>query len=241
MHPSSDRTPFRSTRDADAARTIAESLQRLEGVQQARLEPPDAAEPERVHVVVAPEWRPETVRRDVQALLLHRHGLNLDGTRVVISSSSAPETPSATEAPPPPVAPAPQAVGRPVLDAVHLALRSRGTSVGVELVAGDRRLRGSAGPVGPTSVLTAVAQAAVRALEDGLPHSVEVDVAEVVEVGGDRIAMATVVASDDRSRQRLTGSTLVRGNVEDAMARAVLDATNRLWRVGSRSAAAGRS
>lgn len=234
MHPSSDRTPFRSPQDAHAARAIAESLQRLEGVQRVHLEPPDAAEPERIHVVVAPEWRPETVRRDVQALLLHRHDLNLDGTQIHLSS------PSSSDTPPPPAAP-PQVASRPVLDAVHLALRSRGTSVGVELVAGDRRLRGSAGPVGPTSVLTAVAQAAVRALEDGLPHTVEVDVAEVVEMGGDRIAMATVVASDDRSRQRLTGSTLVRGNVEDAMARAVLDATNRLWRVPSHAGGGRRS
>lgn len=227
MHPSDDRTPFRSAHDPLAARSLADAVQRLEGVQHVRLEPPEAARPDRVHVVMAPGWRPETVRRDVQALLLQRFDLNLD-MRQISTTRAAP-----ADAPPPPEAAAPRTARRPVLDTVHIALRSRGTSVGVELVAGDRRLRGSAGPVGSTAVLTAVAQATVRALEDGLHQSVEVDVSDVVEVGGDRIAMATVVASDGRTRQRLTGSTLVRGNVEDAMARAVLDATNRLWRVTS--------
>lgn len=227
MHPSHDRTPFHSAHDPRAARSLADAVQRLEGVQQVRLEPPDSARPERVHVVMAPGWRPETVRRDVQALLLQRFDLNLD-VRQISTERAAP-----ADAPPPPDAPEGHNPRRPVLDTVHIALRSRGTSVGVELVAGDRRLRGSAGPVGPTSVLGAVAQATVRALEDGLPQSVEVDVTDVVQVGGDRIAVATVVASDGRTRQRLTGSTLVRGNLEDAMARAVLDATNRLWRVSS--------
>lgn len=227
MHPSDDRAPFRSAHDPHAARSLADAVQRLEGVQHVRLEPPEAARPDRVHVVMAPGWRPETVRRDVQALLLQRFDLNLD-MRQISTTRAAP-----ADAPPPPDASAARTARRPVLDTVHIALRSRGTSVGVELVAGDRRLRGSAGPVGSTAVLNAVAQATVRALEDGLHQSVEVDVTDVVEVGGDRIAMATVVASDGRTRQRLTGSTLVRGNVEDAMARAVLDATNRLWRVTS--------
>lgn len=230
MHQSDDRTPFHRAHDPHAARSLADAVRRLEGVQQVRLEPPDAARPDRIHVVMAPGWRPETVRRDVQALLLQRFDLNLDVHRIR-TSRAAP-----TDTPPPPDAPTAASVARPVLDAVHLALRSRGTSVGVELVSGDRRLRGSAGPVGPTSVLGAVAQATVRALEEGLLQSVEVDVTDVVEIGGDRIAMATVVASDGRTQQRLTGSTLVRGNIEDAMARAVLDATNRLWGVASRRA-----
>ena len=114
------------------------------------------------------------------------------------------------------------------MDAVHLALRSKGTSVGVDLLDAGERLRGTAGPVEPDGVLAGVVEATVDALRRCIDHRLSGIVAEVVEAGGDQLAIATLTATDGRSRQRLTGSSLVRGSVEDAMARATLDATNRL-------------
>jgi hypothetical protein len=117
---------------------------------------------------------------------------------------------------------------RLVLDTVHLALRAQGTSVGVDLLDGEKRLRGTAGPVGPDGLLAGVVDATAHALRARMPHDLSTVAAEVVAAGGDEIAIVTLHASDGRSRQRVTGSAIVRGSVEDAMARATLDATNRL-------------
>lgn len=183
---------------------------------------------ERLHVVAADDWDVTTVRRDVETVLLHHFDLQLPAEAIRVEPLRRPQAaaPDAQDV----TATEEDAVGshRPVLDTVHLALRAAGTSVGVDLLHGDKRLRGTTGPVGAVSVLTAVVAATLDALRPRVEHTLEPVVAEVVQAGGDKIAVATIDASDGRSRQRLTGSALVRGNVEDAMARATLDATNRL-------------
>lgn len=227
---------------------IEESISRLESVSACHLVLGGGQRLEWLDVVAAEGWPLDTVRRDVQAVLFQNFDLDVPAHLISVrdADTDAPRRSPARDA-----ATARSVFGqqgaqargaaaagpsgtatidrdRLVLDTVHLALRAHGTSVGVDLLDGDERLRGTAGPVGPTGVLSGVVEATIDALGDRVSHELSTVVAEVVEAGGDQIAIATVTASDGRSRQRLTGSAIVRGNVEDAMARATLDATNRL-------------
>lgn len=74
----------------------------------------------------------------------------------------------------------------------------------------------------------AIALATLDALRPLLPEAVDVESTQVVTIPGRRIAV-TVVEFPDESQayQVLVGSALVRGDVEDALARSVLSALNR--------------
>ena len=245
MREPSSRRPAGTVAGGRSNARIEESITRLESVAVCNLVTGHDGRLESLDVVGAPGWPLETVRRDVQAVLFHNFDLDVPATLTAVRgpdsapASARPQTAgapagaegttgTATQTAPAGTGTATIDRERLVLDTVHLALRAHGTSVGVDLLDGEQRLRGTAGPVGPTGVLTGVVEATIDALGDRISHGLSPVVAEVVEVGGDQIAIATVTASDGRNRQRLNGSAIVRGNIEDAMARATLDATNRL-------------
>lgn len=243
---------------------VEEAIAGLVGVVAVRLVTRADGMVEEIHVAMGPAWRADTVRRDVQALLLHRFDLHVDPDVIHVAQQAQPPgtergsarttqphgdaTPAAqsgdTGPGPQPggatpadqpqhqaVASAPQtARRRPALEEVRVVLRPDSTSVDVELRTDAGRLHGSARLEGPDGLHTAVATATLAALAETVDRRLEPVTIDVVDVGRDRIAIATVVASDGRSEQRLTGSALVRGHVEDAMTRAVLDATNSLHR-----------
>ena len=228
--PSSSR-PSTGTVGGRSRASIEEELRALQGVTTANVEPASGDRLGRVRVTAAPGWPVERLRRDVEAVLLQRFDLHVPPRLLDVRPGHEVRD---ADAPATSVAATPGTDGsgheRLVLDTVHLALRAHGTSVGVDLLDDGERLRGTAGPVGPTGVLRGVVDATIDALRRRIEQDLETVVAEVVEAGEDRLAIATVTASDGRNRQRLTGCAIVRGNVEDAMARATLDATNRLVR-----------
>lgn len=202
---------------------LEDAIARLPGVEAVRLVPGTHRPVEELHVIVSPDRRPDAAKREIQEMLLERFDVAVDWH--VIRIVRRPEAATPPAAAPPPPAPA-----RLVLETVHLAMRGHGTSVGVDLRDGEQRVHGAAGPVGPSGLSLAVAEATLDAVAQTVDKSLEPVSAEVVQVGGDHIALATVVANDGRSREQLTGSAMVRGNDADAIARAVLDATNRLRR-----------
>ncbi len=74
----------------------------------------------------------------------------------------------------------------------------------------------------------AIALATLDALRPLLPESVDVESTQVIAIPGRRIAVTVVEFPDeDQPYQVLVGSALVRGDVEDALARSVLSALNR--------------
>jgi hypothetical protein len=95
----------------------------------------------------------------------------------------------------------------------------------------DRDVLGAAGPVADSGVAQAAAEATLEAVNELLDGLVlDLLGARVVSVGAQRVAVAAVTASDGRTREALTGSAAIRTHEADAVARAVLDATNRLHR-----------
>ena len=209
-----------TTRTDDVAvLRIEDAVARLPGVDAVRLVPGRHRAVDELHVVIDPDRPEDGVRRSVQALLLERFELAVDWH--AIRTMPRPRTAlPASQGPTP----------RLVLETVHLAVRGRDTTVAVDLRHGDELLHGDADPVAPEGLLRAVASATLTAVGGTVDDALEAVSAEVVQAGQDRVALATVVTTDGRGRQQFTGSALVRGNEADAIARAVLDATNRLRR-----------
>lgn len=198
---------------------VEDAIVRLDGIEAVRLVPGEHRPVDELHLIVSPQSRPESVKRDVQAMLLDRFDLAVDWPAIQVARR--PEEPPTLAA---------DRSGRLVLDAVHLAMRRHGTSVTVELEDDSDRRTGQAGPAPTDGILEAVADAAAAAVASALGRRLDALDARVVPAGGDQIALVTVLLDDGRSQQRLSGCAVVRTNEADAVARAVLDATNRLER-----------
>jgi hypothetical protein len=147
-------------------------------------------------------------------------------------------------APPPATAPRPaQAArnapparaGRPRLVIERVQLVSAGLTTSVTVVLGvggtaGRSVQGSADGTATTGSLhRSVAAATLRAVEAAAGDGVRFDVehVEVARTGSDRTALVVVTMVTERATQRLSGASVVREDVRQAVIRAVLAAVNR--------------
>jgi len=188
----------------------------------------------------------------VNDMLRARFGLAVDTDRVRVLEEPAQSAP--TESPPdqgtpeqdpgPAVIPPPLAAARaPVLPKVHMARPGRLTIQRVQMVTADLGVvatvqlglegvlfEGTAdGAATVTSVHRSVAVATLRAVEkvvDGRARF-EVEHLEVAVAGRDRTALVVVTMLTGRGSERLSGASVVREDVRQAVIRAVLAAVNR--------------
>lgn len=216
-------TPPRLEIDLDdelAVLDVEESIAALDGIQAVRLVPGDKRPIDELHVVVTPGRDPKQTVRDLQSLLIAHHGIDID--RRVISVVQLPSGSGQRLR---------DGIPRVELDGVHIEVRGTETSVTVELTRGESRILGCVGPIGDSDVVAATAEATLDAIDDALPdHTVRLEGADITTVGPRQVAVVVVSASDRRTRDTLTGSAVVQRYEADAVARAVLDATNRLHR-----------
>lgn len=199
---------------------IEEAIAGLDGIEAVRLVPGERRPVDELHAIIAPERDPKQTARDLQTLLAARYGIDVD--RRVISIVQLPaDTGQRLH----------DGLPRLVLDTVQIEVRGNETSVTVHLLDGDQPVRGCIGPVEDTEVAEATAGAALDAIR-GLREDIDLRLlgAEIAVLGPERVAVALISAADGRARDLLTGSAVVRGYEADAVARAVLDATNRLRR-----------
>jgi hypothetical protein len=143
--------------------------------------------------------------------------------------AGAPAAPERAPAPHP-VSSAP--VGRPrlVIERVQLVSAGLTTSVTVVLAHDGRTVQGSADGTATTGSLhRSVAAATLRAVEAVVGEGVRFDVehVEVARTGPDRTALVVVTMVTERATQRLSGASVVREDVRQAVIRAVLAAVNR--------------
>jgi hypothetical protein len=120
--------------------------------------------------------------------------------------------------------------GRLVIERVQLVSAGLGTSVSVSLGLDGRTVEGSAeGTASTGSLLRSVANATLRAVEQVVGGEARFDVehVEVATTGPDRTALAVVTMVTGRATQRLSGASVVREDVRQAVIRAVLAAVNR--------------
>lgn len=215
---------------------VERELCRIPEISAARIVADAAGRPTEVHILATTDKHAKQVVRDVQSVAIASFGLEID--RRVISvvqldgngqllapngaSAHAPEIEAdgvETEA------------DRILVDRVSAERDGLQCSVEVTLRRGDERGTATVtGSVAAAAVLRSVAQATLAAMRELEPAATRADLetASVVRLGERSIAVASIVLLVPPYEEVVSGSAVVRNAGDhDAMARAVLDATNR--------------
>jgi hypothetical protein len=185
-----------------------------------------------VHVVAHEGKHPKQIVRDVQSVALASFGLELDRRIVSVVQLGANADHALV----------PSCFAGPRLAISGITAESTGlrSLVRVALSRGGKETIGFAeGSVATTARHRLVAHATIDALRQLEPAagSIDVDHAEIARVGAHDVAVVTIVFIDPPSEQVVAGAAIVHAQHEaDAVARAVLDATNRrlAWDGGRR-------
>ena len=221
---------------------VEEALRRIPGVVAVRMvADPILGHPVEVHVLAELDKHPKQVVRDIQSVAMASFDLEIDRRIISVVQLEAPGAQHATAA-----QAASQAATAPVDDEPTVDLtdlhRIRVAGVGiarnghrctaeVALTRDGTRTLGTTEGVATPSLLPAlVARAAVDALGriDPLGDRLEVESASVQHLGSREIAVVTMLLLHPSQEETLIGSAPVRAaGYEDAVVRAVLDATNR--------------
>ena len=184
-----------------------------------------------VHILSLPHKHAKQVVRDVQSVAMATFGLDLDRRIVSVvqldavasSSITGPDREGEDDAATP--------IGRINVDGVTADRNGLQCTARVVLTRDEQKATGTAeGLVATSSVLRLVAQATIAALRHLEPAAVRSDVetASIIRLGDRSIAISTIVVVVPPYEEVISGSAVVRPAGEfDAVARSVLDATNR--------------
>jgi hypothetical protein len=199
---------------------VEREICRLPDVSIARLVAEEDGRITEAHIVAHAGKHPKQIVRDVQSIALASFGLDLDRRiiSVVQLGGNALDENFSPEPRPSIVAITAESSGLRSLVRVTLA-RDTDEAVGF-----------AEGSIATTARHRLVATATVDALRqlDPTAECIDIDHAQVIRVGAHDIAVVTVVFVVPPSEQMVSGSAIVRPQQEaDAVARAVLDATNR--------------
>jgi hypothetical protein len=222
---SSDEMSSAGDRDVAAElRELEDELCRLSGVHAVRVVGDRTGRPVEVHVLADPSKPAKQTVRDVRAVAQTVFGIELDHRIVSVAqlNTNDENTPVGIELPRTEVR---ARVGSINIEAVGLRAHVR-----VVLVEHDRELTGYAeGSVASVARPQLVAAAALDAIRQGEPaaEAIHITNAEISRIGSSRVAVVTVVYVDPPTELIVSGSAVVRRDRDDAVARALLDATNR--------------
>ena len=223
---SNDELSAEGDRDFGAElRELEDELCRLGGVHAVRIVGDRSGRPIEVHVLADPTKPAKQIVRDVRAVAQTVFGIELDHRIVSVAelNTNDQNTPVGIELPRFEVACAGQLHQ-------HRSRRTARAEVRVVLVENDRELTGFAeGSVASVARPQLVAAAALDAVRQGEPaaEAIHITNAEISRIGSNRVAIVTVVYVDPPSELVVSGSAIVRRDRDDAVARALLDATNR--------------
>ena len=173
-----------------------------------------------VHVVAHQGKHPKQIVRDVQSIALASFGLELDRRVISVVQLGGRALDDAISA-----------VPRPSIVAITAEASGMRSLVRVTLALAEEEAVGFAeGSIATTARHRLVAMATVDSLRQLEPAAecVDIDHAEIMRIGAHDVAVVTVVYVIPPAEQLVSGSAIVRPQQEaDAVARAVLDATNR--------------
>ncbi|MFN8015244.1 MAG: hypothetical protein U0R17_01385 [Acidimicrobiia bacterium] len=199
---------------------LEKELRRLPDIQAARIVAGYDGEPSEVHIVASPNKTPKQLVRDIQSVAIASFGFDIDRRRISIVQIDAPETDFILDR-----------EFRPRIMSITSESTGLRSTVKVSLEYNDTQALGFAeGSVASAARHRLIAQATLDALRqlEPLAESLDVDAAQVVRIGGADVAVTTVIFVIPPDEQVVSGSAIVRQtNEADAIARAVLDATNR--------------
>jgi len=230
-------------------------LCRIPEVTAARIVVNDDGKPTELHILALPDKHAKQVVRDIQSVAMASFGLDLDRRLISVVQLEGQETtavgngerrvtmPYAAAADMDPLggnrARIEDDEDRVVVDGV-VTVRSGLTCVAeVTLARSGDRVKGRAeGTLASSAVLRIVAQATLDALRKLVPtaETADVETAACVHLGSRDVAVSTLVFVVPPHEEIVSGSAVVRGgNEPEALARAVLDATNRRLNAPSES------
>jgi hypothetical protein len=200
---------------------VEREICRLPDVSIARIVADPAGRVTEVHVVALPGKHPKQIARDVQSVTMASFGLELD--RRTISIVQLGRTID-LEAPGP-------GIPRPSILAITAEASGLRSLVRVTLARDDGEAVGFAeGSIASTARHRLVATATIDAMRqlEAAAECIDLTDAQIVRVGTHDVAVVTIVFVTPPVEQMVAGSAIVRPQQEaDAVARAVLDATNR--------------
>jgi hypothetical protein len=202
---------------------IERELCRLPDVAVARLVSDSAGRIVEAHIIGGHSKHPKQIARDVQSVALAEFGIEID--RRVVSVVQLDDGDVSL--------PIDDATGafRPSIVSIQAETNGLRSVVRVTLGSDDAEAVGTAtGSIATTARYRLVANATVDALRrlNAAAECLDVEHAQVVRVGASDVAVVTIVFVAPPNEQVVSGSAIVRANQEaDAVARAVLDATNR--------------
>lgn len=184
-----------------------------------------------VHVLSLPHKHAKQIVRDVQSVAMATFGLDLDRRIVSVVQLDALASSSIT-GPDDEVDDGADARGSRInVDGVTADRNGLQCTARVVLTRGEQKATGTAeGLVATSSVLRLVAQATIAALRHLEPAAARADVetATLIRLGERAVAVTTIVVVVPPYEEVISGSAVVRPAGEfDAIARSVLDATNR--------------
>jgi hypothetical protein len=203
---------------------LEEELCRLGGVLAVRVVGDRNGRPTEVHVLSDHTKPPKQTVRDVRAVAQTVFGLELDHRIVSVAQFDASEADERALSVPA------RAETRVRVASVRFDSGATRATAQVILADGDREQGGSAegsvAAVGRPQLVAAAALDALRQLEPAA-EAVHLAAADVTRVGKTRIALVTVVWVEPPLELSVSGSAVVRRDRDEAVARALLDATNR--------------
>ena len=208
------------TLDAEQFET---ELRRISEVTAARVVVDGAGRPVEVHILARPDKHPKQLVRDVQSVAQAAFGLDLDRRIVsIVQLERGGEVAASSDD---------KAAPRIVVGRVMANRADLECHVEVVLRRGGEQATGRGDcSIASTAVLRTVAAATLSALCELEPAAARLDVetAAVVRLGERSVAVVSVIFLLPPHEEVVTGSAVVRemGDL-DAVARAVLDATNR--------------
>jgi hypothetical protein len=205
-------------------RDLEDELCRLPGVHAVRVVGDRSDRPVEVHVLSDQSKTPKQTVRDVRSLAHTVFGIELDHRIVSVAQLDTNDV----AAPVGIMVPAPERRAR--VGGVHVDNDGLRVEVRVTLVDGDHDYVGYAeGSIAAIARPLLVAASTLDALRQIEPaaDAVHLAGAELSRVGSTRVALVTVVYVEPPLELFVSGSAIVRRDRDDAVARALLDATNR--------------
>lgn len=205
-------------------RDLEHEMCRLPDVSAARIVAGPEGRPVEIHVLALPTKAPKQIVRDIQSVAFASFGLDLDRRIVSVVQFGGGQRHDE-------VAGVLHAEFRPTIDGISAEANGVRSIVRVSLESNGEVATGFAEGSIATSArarLTALATLdALRQLEAAAEH-LDLESAQVVRVGIHDVALVNIVFVVPPTEELVSGAAVVRAhNENDAIARAVLDATNR--------------
>ncbi|MCA0330647.1 MAG: hypothetical protein LCI03_12195 [Actinobacteria bacterium] len=209
------------------------AFHRIPGVQHVRVVLDLQGRPREIHVVTDTSKPVKQFVRDIEAVAAAYYDEPIDRriiSIVQLEDEAGPAAGAAGDQAGDDAAPAaPLVAPRPRLDSLVVLREGLDAHARVTLVVDDLVFEGSAsGPAGSAHRPRLVAEATLAALAELLGIPAQVESAQVVEAGAREVALAVITLQVPRLGAHTScGSAMLRGDAEDAVARAVLAAVNR--------------